>query len=274
MPRPQRAAEPKDDAEADRRALARVHIVHETILKQGTEELERPVSALAWSGLAAGLGMGFSFVAEGLLHAYLPDRPWRPVITKLGYPVGFLIAILGRQQLFTENTLTAVIPLLESKSVETLWKTLRLWIIVLLANLAGAFVFATVAAHTPAFDSKVQTAFFEIGQQTAALDSGTALLRGIYGGWLIALVLWMLAANESGRPAIIIILTYLVALGGFTHIIAGSVEYFFVVSIHPELWSKCVFGYMVPTLTGNIIGGVSLVSALNHAQVVSGKAEK
>jgi formate/nitrite transporter FocA (FNT family) len=103
----------------------------------GEEELNRPISALAWSGLAAGMSMGFSLVAEALFRTYLPDQPWRPLITSLGYPLGFLIVIIGRQQLFTENTLTAIIPLLARRNTATLLRVARLWTVVLVANPCG-----------------------------------------------------------------------------------------------------------------------------------------
>lgn len=38
--------------------------------------------------------------------------PRSVLVAKLGYSVGFLIVILGRQQLFTENTLTPILPTL------------------------------------------------------------------------------------------------------------------------------------------------------------------
>src|SRR5690242_21471880 len=92
--------------EVERRSSIRAHVVHEAIRVEGEEELHRRSSALAWSGLAAGLSMGFSLLAEGVLRSAIPDTPWRPLVSKLGYTVGFLVVILGRQQLFTENTRT------------------------------------------------------------------------------------------------------------------------------------------------------------------------
>jgi formate-nitrite transporter family protein len=91
-------------------------VVYAAIRKEGDEELERATAALAWSGLAAGLSMGFSFATEAMLRAALPETPWRPLIAKLGYSVGFLIVVLGRQQLFTENTLTVILPVLRRRS--------------------------------------------------------------------------------------------------------------------------------------------------------------
>lgn len=80
-------------------------VVYEVVRLEGEDELERPGVALAWSGLAAGLSMGFSLLAEAALMSHLPNAAWRPLIARAGYSVGFLVVILGRQQLFTENTL-------------------------------------------------------------------------------------------------------------------------------------------------------------------------
>jgi formate/nitrite transporter FocA (FNT family) len=74
------------------------HVVYEAIRREAEDELGRPAAALGWSALAAGLSMGFSFIAEALLAAHLLEAPWRPLISRLGHCVGFLIVILGRQQ--------------------------------------------------------------------------------------------------------------------------------------------------------------------------------
>jgi len=253
----------------DRTSVAAV-VVHEAIRKDGEEELRRPASALAWSGLAAGLSMGFSFLGQALFRTYLPDAKWRPLIASLGYPLGFLIVIIGRQQLFTENTLTAIIPLLARRNLTTLASVLRLWTVVLVANLIGAHLFAWVIAYTPVLGPEFQTSLRQIAEKAAAVSFGVAVLRGIFAGWLIAMVVWMLAATDSAHVPIIVILTYIVGLANLTHIVAGSVEVLFLVMAGAKSWWSFACGYMIPALIGNIIGGVSLVSALNHAQVIAG----
>jgi formate-nitrite transporter family protein len=145
-----------------------------------------------------------------------------------------------------------------------------LWSVVLAANLVGTHLFAWVVGNTPMFNSDVQRSMLALAQQAAAVTFGTAVLRGIFAGWLIAMVVWMLAAIDSGRVAVIIILTYVVGLAGFTHIIAGSVDVLFLVMVGAKTWTSTVTGYILPTLIGNCIGGVSLTAAVNHAQVVSG----
>jgi formate/nitrite transporter FocA (FNT family) len=264
----------KQHEEAEERTSVSVDVVHEAVRRDGEEELKRPVSALAWSGLAAGLSMGFSFVGQALLFAHLPDRPWRPLLVNLGYPIGFLIVIAGRQQLFTENTLTAIIPLLARKTAGTLLQVVRLWAVVLTANLVGAHLFAWVAANTQMFQPEVRDAMLSLAKDAMRVTFGAAILRGIFAGWLIALVVWMLAAVDSGRTAIIVILTYVVGLAHLTHIIAGAVEVLFLPMAGATSWIHVAWGYLLPTLIGNIIGGSSLTAALNHAQVVAGMAAK
>ena len=265
---PELTEKQKEEAE-DRTSVSAV-VVHETIRQDGEEELNRPISALAWSGFAAGMSMGFSLVAQALFYSYLPDTPWRTLIVRLGYPLGFLIVIVGRQQLFTENTLTAIIPLLARRNLSTLALVLRLWVTVLIANMIGAHLFAWVVGNTPMFKPDIQHAMLILGKEAANVTFGAAILRGIFAGWLIAMVVWMLAAIDTGRIAVIIILTYIVGLAGLTHIVAGAVEVLFLMMVGAKSWGAIVWGYLLPTLIGNIIGGVSLTAAVNHAQVVAG----
>ncbi len=266
---PLRETQRKD---VEQRVAPSAAVVHETIRREGEDELRRPASALAWSGLAAGLSMGFSLVAEGLIRSYVPDVPWSPLLVKLGYTVGFLIVILGRQQLFTENTLTPVLPLLVRRDRTTLFRLLRLWVIVLLTNLIGTLVFAWVLGHTEIFSSTTRAAFAQISHETLSGDFLTVFLRAIFAGWLIALMVWLLPFAETARVGVIIIIAFLVGLGGFSHIIVGSVEVLFGVTAGDTSWSAYFGQFLIPTLLGNIVGGVSLVAALNNAQVTSGGA--
>ncbi|MDQ2746383.1 MAG: formate/nitrite transporter family protein [Acidobacteriota bacterium] len=270
--KPQLTTEEAKDVE--KRGTPRAAVVYETVREEGEFEMSRTVSALAWSALAAGLSMGFSLVAEGLLRSHLPDTPWRPLVAKFGYSAGFLIVILGRQQLFTENTLTVILPLLLRKNRKTLFCVARLWSVVFLANVVGAFIFAFVISHTAVFSPEIKQAFADIGREASEGDWTTIFLRAIFAGWLIALMVWLLPAAETARIWVIIIMTYLVALGGYSHIIAGSVEVFYSIMNGDANWSKYFFDWMPPTLLGNILGGFSLVAVLGHAQVVNESNER
>ncbi len=260
-----------EQRQVEERVAIGAHVVHETIRREGEEELKRSSSALAWSGLAAGLSMGFSLVAEALLAAHLPASAWRPLITKLGYSIGFLIVVLGRQQLFTETTLTAILPLLSRRNLRTMLSVLRLWSVVLVSNLFGTYLFALCIARSKVFSPDMLETLGQMSRDGLGAGFGVVLLRAIFAGWLIALMVWLLPGAESARVSIIIILTYLIGLGGFNHIIAGSNKMFFLVASGEESWGWFLAHFFLPTLTGNIIGGVSLVAFLGHAQVMAGK---
>jgi len=246
-------------------------IVYEAIRLEGEDELERPVAALAWSGLAAGLSMGFSLLAEAVLHAYLPASHWSPLLSRFGYCTGFLIVVLGRQQLFTENTLTVVLPFLVHKDLATLRKVFRLWSTVLSANIFGTFLFALAVARIPFLDPAVQLSMLEVSQPHVGLGFAATFLRAIFSGWLIALMVWMLPDAATSRVFVIVALTYLIAIADLTHIVAGSANVFFLVVVGKLPFLSYFTSFFFPTLLGNVLGGVSLVSALAHGQVAAGK---
>ena len=259
-----------EEREVEQRTPPRAAVVFETIRREGEIELSRPVFSLAASGLAAGLSMGMSLAGEGLIRTLLPDEKWRPLAASAGYSLGFLIVILGRQQLFTENTVTAILPLLDDpEKLKTFIKVVRLWSVVLLANLAGAFVFAYAVSHVPMFSSEVQRTFGEIAREAAAPSFAAIVWRGLIAGWLIALMVWILPAAEQTRLFVVIIITYIVGLGAFSHIIAGSVEVLYLVVTGQLTFAHYLGSYLLPVFIGNAIGGVSLVSLLNYGQVVA-----
>lgn len=127
----------KEEKQADEHENVPPSVVFETIRREAKHELSRPFSALWWSGVAAGLAISISVVCKGSLVSILPDADWAAGISNLGYTVGFLIVILGRMQLFTENTITPILPLLLAPTRNNLLRTARLWIIVFTANLVG-----------------------------------------------------------------------------------------------------------------------------------------
>ena len=254
--------------DARRRVSPRAAVVFEAIRKEGESELARKSMALFWSGLAAGLSMGFSFVAETLLSYHLPaNADWTQLITKLGYSVGFLIVVLGRQQLFTENTLTPMLEVFNRLSRHGLTRLARLWSIVLGANMLGALLFAVAICYGDAFSAERLAHFEKVALKGISEDWWTTFAGAIFAGWLIALMVWLMPFAETGRIWIIIIVTYMVGLGGFGHIIAGSVETLYLV-VGGKLGVGAWLGsFFVPVLLGNVIGGVSLVAAVNSAQV-------
>lgn len=253
--------------EADRRAAPMALIIFEAVRREGEHELERPSSSLGWSGLAAGLSMGFSFIAEALLASYLPHAEWSPLITKFGYSTGFLIVILGRQQLFTENTLTPVLQLLEKRTFVVLKNVVRLWFIVFFANIIGTFLFSYALSHISVFEPEIYREFNRIAQTVVANSPGITFFRAVFAGWLIALIIWLLPFAEQARFSVIVSITYLIGLGELSHIIAGSVDGFYGIWAQQITITAFFQKFFIPTILGNITGGVALVAAVNYAQI-------
>lgn len=254
-----------EQSQAAAHSPLRPRVIHEIIREEGEAELARPASALAWSGLASGLSMGFSFLTQSLLRSNLPETTFRHVIDSFGYSIGFLIVVLGRQQLFTESTLTAVLPVLTRRDAATLLAAARLWAIVLAANLIGTYGFALLIAIPGLYPSEVGASLAAIAQETMAEPFLITLVKAVFAGWLIALMVWLLPSARSAKILVIMLLTYVVALGRFSHIIAGSVEAAFSVITGHASAGQYVVSFLLPTLIGNVIGGVSLVAFLNHA---------
>lgn len=259
------------EVEGQRRKSPSSHVIHEAVMREGVEELARSSSSLFWSGLAAGLSMGFSLIAEVLLRAHLPDATWELLVAKLGYAVGFLIVILGRQQLFTENTLTPILPLLHRKDRSTFMHLGRLWSIVFVANIVGGIAIGWVVGATDMLREMAHPEILAVGREAMEPAWTDVMFRAVFAGWLIAIMVWMLPFAGHGRIWIIVILTYIIGIGHFPHVIAGSIAVFAYAAAGAASW-PAVFGhYVLPALVGNVVGGVTLVAALNHAQVVAGK---
>ncbi|WP_061151966.1 formate/nitrite transporter family protein [Caballeronia arvi] len=242
-------------------------VIHEIVREEGEAAMERSGAALMWSALAAGLSMGFSFLVQAILEGALPDTRWRHLITSLGYTIGFVFVILGRQQLFTESTLTAVLPVLTRRNLGTLGKTLRLWAIVLFFNLVGTTIFAALLQFKHVFDTEVTAALAEVARAPFSATFGVTLVRAVFAGWLIALMVWLLPSARSARLLTILLVTYTVGVSKLTHVIASSAEAAYAVIIGTVGVSDYFSVFLVPTLIGNMLGGISMVAIINHAAI-------
>ncbi|MFI8416773.1 formate/nitrite transporter family protein [Serratia sp. NPDC078593] len=241
--------------------------VHEQIRMEGEKELERDGLALLWSAIAAGLSMGASLMAKGILHTRLPDDPSRFFIENIGYTVGFIIVIMARQQLFTENTVTAVLPIMHKPTPKNGLILLRLWSVVLLGNLVGTGLAATAFIHLPVFDAATRQAFVSLAEEVMQNTPGEMFTKGILAGWIIATMVWMLPSAGAAKIWTIVLMTYLVAIADLTHIVVGSVEILYLVFSGVIAWHEFLYPFALPTLAGNIIGGTFIFALISHAQI-------
>ncbi len=246
----------------------RTPVIYEVVRRQGDEELERPAISLWWSGVAGGLSMSFSLLAEAVLQRHLPDAPWRPLVASFGYCVGFLMTVLARQQLFTETTITVVLPVLGHLKRHHFWRLTRLWSIVLAANLTGTLVAALFCNYAPVLPPGLLHSMHDLSRELLTLGWTDMFFRAISAGFLIAAMVWMIPSAENQQFVVITMMTWLISVGGFTHVIAGSMEAYLLAFSGAWEWWQVIFEFIVPVLIGNIIGGTVLFAVISYAQVM------
>jgi formate-nitrite transporter family protein len=253
--------------DVEERHALRAPVIYEIVRRNGEAELERPARSLWWSGVAAGFGISTSVVAEGLLHLHLPDNAWRPVLENFGYSLGFLIVVMGRLQLFTENTITVILPLFAHRTRWALARTARLWSIVFAANLIGCFAAAVLAVYSGISTAEQIEAFASISRHIAEKTPFEALMHGLPAGFFVAAMVWLLPSARGSEIWVIILLTYLIALGSYAHVVAGSTEVFLLFALGEITIVHAVFGFIAPAFLGNVLGGTGLFGVLAYAQV-------
>ena len=254
--------------EVEELAAPRSPVIHEVVRRQGEEELRRPNGSLFWSGVAAGVTMMASVIAQGALHGKLPeDAPWRDLVVAPGYCLGFLIVVLGRMQLFTEQTIVAVLPVAAEPSWRKVGGTVRLWSIVLVGNMAGAAAAAALNLHLQLVGADLLAAMLEVSGGILRRTPPEMLLQAIPAGFLVAAIAWLRASASGGEFWIVVTLSYAIALGGFTHVVVGAGEAFLLLFDGRIGVAQALGGIVLPALVGNIVGGTGLFALLAHAQV-------
>jgi formate-nitrite transporter family protein len=246
--------------------------IHHNVLEPGLKELQRPAAALLWSSLASGLVIGFSFVGGGYVASLVGDGGKQAAAAAV-YPLGFILVIVARSELFTENTLVPVVPFLERRDGETFLNLLRVWGLLLVGNMVGAAIFGWTLARTPMVEPGLHRELARLAADTTSGGFAQILYAGVFAGWLIALLSWLLAATHAtgAQIALIWLCTAPIAALHFRHSIAGSVEAFYRAASGAASWGGMLGGFVVPSVIGNAIGGVLLVALLNYGQVAADK---
>ena len=188
-------------------ATPRTPVIYEVVRRLGEEEMERPATSLWWSGVAAGLSISFSLLAQAILQAHLPEADWQPLVVSFGYCVGFIMAVLSRQQLFTEITITAVLPVMAKFTWSNVGRMTRMWAIVLAANLAGTLFAALFCTFTPVLPPQIYDGMLALSRELLALGSWETIFRSVAGGFLMAAMVWLLPGAERAQFHVITLMT-------------------------------------------------------------------
>jgi len=246
--------------------------IYQQVALNAKTELKRSTVSLAISGFAGGIFMGLSGLGSALVLGLFGMSPRTHFVASMFYPIGFIVVIIGRAQLFTENTLYPVALVLSEK--RELWNTLRLWCTVLPANVLGAFAFAALASRTNALPVATRQALIQLGTMAANVSPSTIFWSGVTAGWIIATAAWLVSGSHSITGSVIIlwILTFVVGLGNFAHCIATSGEILAAVLRH-QLSAISYFHWLWIAVAGNVCGGIFMVTLLEYGQAILAKGE-
>lgn len=246
--------------------------IFQRLIATADEEFVRPARLLFWSGLAAGLSVALSFVARVTVTAATGGES--QLVGNLLYPVGFLLIVLGRYQLFTENTLTPVILVLAR--IASLPMLLRLWGIVLVANVLGASIMGWVLASTGVLDADSAAAAYTIAKHGFELPWADLFWKGVFAGWLVASMVWL---NHAARDTItrfflVFAVMFLVPTADLYHCVVGACEAIYLVFRGGATLGEAFGDFFLPVVLGNTVGGVLLVGIVNYAQTQTARFPK
>ncbi len=236
-------------------------------IHEGKEQLNRPRLSLFMSSVAAGMIIGFTVLAVSVMATILGDlkginRVWIAAV----YPLGFVLCVLSRTQLFTEHTATAVYPLLDGRA--KISSVIKLWLIVIAGNMAGGLFISGLLVLTDDVVS-AQEGYILIAEKVLAYSNITLFLSAILAGWLMAIGAWTILSTHSttSQMLCIYVATFIIGLGGFHHSIAGSVEIFIGLFVSDMFSLTLAVKTIAIMLVGNTVGGSIFVALLNYGHI-------
>ena len=183
--------------------------------------------------------------------------------------------MMSRQQLFTTNTVTPVVVVLDKDTGE-LSNMLRLWGILFVTNILGTLAFALAVNHTEILPSAALNVLLE--EAAHKMEDGflALFIKGVVGGWLVAFVVWLAAAARDTTSQLLLIWApvFLIPATGLVHCIAGSTEILIsVFAGETSFLGEFLVGFLIPATLGNALGGLILVTLLNYGQTIGSEPE-
>lgn len=240
-------------------------------MEKSVEEHNRSSATLFMSALAAGMEVGFSVFAMGVLYTLFAGQMTEEAMhfmLAFAYPVGFIFVIIGRSELFTEHTTLAVLPVLSGRVKKR--QLARFWGTVLTGNLIGGYVMSLLLVFIgPRMETISYEAFYELAHKMISYKWYTILTSAILAGWLMGLLSWLITSAQEtiSRILMIILVTAMIGVLGLHHSIVGSIEVFTGLITSDEIGLADYVVFQVLATLGNLIGGVVFVAIIKYGQI-------
>ncbi|WP_459808289.1 formate/nitrite transporter family protein [Halopiger thermotolerans] len=245
-----------------------------SLIDTGLHEIRRERTGLVLSGLSAGLDIGFGPLLMAVVLT-LSTGGYGDLRTELllasAYSVGFVFVVIGRSELFTEHTTVAVMPVLDGRA--SVRELARLWGLVYASNVFGGAVFTLlVVTLMPSLGVASADAFTAIALKLVNHDLEWLFVAGIFAGWLMGLLAWLVAAAQetSSRFLFVWLVTASIGILHLPHSIAGNVEVLFGLILSPSVTPLDYAAFLALATAGNAVGGVVFVGLLKYTHVVRG----
>ncbi len=264
--------EPRAEETEPKKAPGQI-LQHEIV--EGVDALDRPVSALFISGLSAGLDVGFSLFLMATVWTLTEGTLSGAVVKMLVgtmYAAGFIFVVLGRAELFTEQTTLAVLPVLNGRA--TVLSLARLWGVVYLANILGAAASAALAVQVgPALGVIDPRVFGEIARTAVEHPAGVIFGSAVLAGWLMGLLSWLVAASRDTISQIVLVwlIASFIGLCLLHHAVVGSVEVLAGIFSGQGITAMDYGHFLLWTTLGNAVGGPVFVALIKYSYAVHGK---
>ena len=237
--------------------------IYQRVIVYGDYELTTGRRELFFSGLAGGFAIALTFLLYVEVYGQTGGMP---LVSALLYPLGFIYIILGGYQLYTENTLPPVALVLER--LASLPLLLSVFIIVLAGNAIGAMLGAVVLAETAVLSDEAAEAGLAIGEQALEHSASALFFKALFAGFIVAGVVWMdFAADSTAARLLLIYLAFLsIPVAGLYHVVVSFTELLYISLAGDASLVSGLYGFVLPVLLGNTLGGILLVTVVNYYQ--------
>lgn len=245
--------------------------IFQRIITAADEEMGTSTRELFFSALAGGFAITITFLLYASLYA---STDGHPILSAILYPIGFVYIILGGYQLYTENTLPPVTLVLER--VASLPFLFYIWSVVFIGNAVGGSIGAFVLASTEIFSPEASLAAQKIAMKGFEASFGSLFFKASFAGLIVAGVVWLdYAARDTVSRFLFVYMAFLaIPLGNLYHSVVSTTELMYLVFHGQVAITSGLYGFVLPVLLGNTIGGVLFVTVVNYFQTTKMRLEE